>query len=336
MSFKFKDDAVEYAAHRLKRRQRIKAGLEAPFEAITLSDWVSAWLVPRKRGKISSWSGDETKLNNYWLPHLGPKLLHAISRTEIERLLELLITDGLSPAYRNRHRALLHKLYADAIIHEPPHATLNPVTKIALLSEKAPKVAELADKGQAMALIRGYGQHGPQWEVLAGLMALAGARIDEAVVMRFGDVDHHNGTLTFARIWEIKSKSIQQRTKGQREGGQETIMLLPELCEILMKWRARATRQDSDFIVSDSLGGHYTYWQAYRIHNLVMGAHPHLPQITPHGFRHFFGRYLRLLGFSGDDLKGMLRHTDLKVTERYAPIDMRHLQARARLLGVKS
>lgn len=335
--FDRKTDMWEFESMMRVRRQRIRAGLEAPFEPILVKKYVSAWLIQRKLGKKSSWAGDVTKLENFWLPKIGDRILHTLTRTEIERHLDSLIADGLSPAYRNRHRALLHKLFQDAIRHEPPHATHNPVTRIPQLSEKT-KVRHygfLTQREEALGYVAGYRTHGPQWGILAAIMAFSGARIDEAVVMKWMDFDWERMVIAISRIWEIKSKKIQDRTKGQREGGTDYVLLLPELKRMLLEWQ-QATRfgAPSDFIVCDARGRHYTYWQAKRIHDAVVTASPALPKITPHGFRHFFGRYLRSLGFQSDDLKGIMRHTDARVTERYSPIDMRHLVDKAVKLGL--
>jgi integrase len=243
--FDRREDYWEFVSMMRARRQRIRSGLEAPFHALKLGQFVSSWLVSRRLGKASSVSGDVTKLTNFWVPRLGDRLLHTITRTEIERLLDGLIVEGLSPAYRNRHRALLHKLWNDAIRSEPPHATTNPVTKIKLLSEKTKTRTRgaLTQREHAFAYFEGYAKHGPQWRVLAAIMALAGARIDEAVVMKWGDFNLALMTVTFARIWEIKTKSIQERTKGQRDGGEEAVLLQPELHTILTQYRAQSTPQ---------------------------------------------------------------------------------------------
>lgn len=181
-------------------------------------------------------------------------------------------------------------------------------------------------------VMEGFGQH---WKALAAILVLSGARIDEALVLKWSDVKWDNAHIEISRIWEPRTGEIKDRTKGLRDGGTEPVLLLPELKKILREHRMKsAYDKESHFIVCDAWGKHYTYWQAYRIHNLAIEAGK-FPKITLHGMRHTAGRYFRSLGFQGDDLKGLMRHKDSKTTEGYAPIDMRHLVERSVQLGLE-
>jgi integrase len=323
--FDRKIDCIEWEAKIRVRTQRILEGLEIAFDPITFGEFAEEWKRSRKKGKKSSWAGEVTKLDNVWLKKFGHKLMNTITKKEIADELDGLIEQGLSPAYRNRHRAMLHKMWEDARDHEPPYVSTNPLSKIPLLKEpeSSPNQGLLRTREDALKFIEAYGVHGPSWKVACGVMAFAGLRVDEMVALKFEDLDFERSTIAVSKTWDIKTKRIVHRTKGMREGGTEHVLMLPELRAILLEWKALTLfRRPQDFVVPDTRGKHLTYWKVKRIHDLV-------------GFRHFCGVYLRALGFQGDDLKGLMRHSDSKTTERYSPIDMRHLLERATKLGIE-
>ncbi len=339
-SFDLKADMLEYEFIQRRRRQRIRAGLEIPFEPRKLSDWLwskDGWIERRKMGKKASWVGEIPKLEKFWLPRVGTKLMHEITISDLQSGFQELKAQGLAPATINRHRSLLHTIWNDAAKEDPPVVTLNPLAQIPLLSEKV-KVQphghfEEADMRKYLITSESFGF---QWFVLASIQLLAAARIDEAVVLKWKDVSWENATILVERIWEIASKTIQKRTKGNRgEGGEEFLIVLPELMKVLLVWKEKTRHaRPNDFIVCDAIGRHYTYWQAKRIHDLIV-KQAGLPEVTPHGLRHTAGRYLRRLGFQGDDLKGLMRHKDSKTTEVYSPVDMKYLVERARRQGLE-
>lgn len=333
--FMTKADMEEFEYAKKRSRMRIKAGLEIAFEPMTLRDFLALWKPRRMRGKKSSWAGEIQKLDSFWLPRLGDEKMHTLSKGRLERELEALIADGLSPAYRNRHRSLLHKIWEDAKEWDPPCVSLNPVTAIDILSEKLRvRPHGYLEIAEMHILIGKAKERGPQWAVLYSLLCFSGLRIGEAIVLKWGDVDSLRSAIKVERIWEIASKSIKYRTKGQREEGSfEHVVILKELDEILAAWRdASKFSHDHDWVVCNEVGGHYTYWQVERVHNRILKA-AGLSGVTLHGLRHTFGRYARSLGFQGDDLKGLMRHKDVRVTEIYSPVDMRHLAERAMKLN---
>lgn len=344
-SFDRKIDMLEWEAQVRIRRQRVRAGLEIILEEMTFRDFVmlpGGWLARRKKGKRSTWLPEEQKINSFWLGLLGDKKMNRITKKELESGFELLRTRDLAPATLNRHRSLLHTIWRDAKDSEPPIVLTNPVAAIPLLKEKN-KVNPhgYLDQDGMVKYLAAIEAFGLQWVVWAALQMFPGGRVDEVLVLKWKDVSWEGRAILVERIWEISSKEIVKRTKGNRgESDQlEHLIILDELMVYLRKWFGMTKwNRPNDFIVCDPrTGKYYTYWQAKRIHDLVV-EQAGLPKVTPHGLRHTAGRYLRRLGFQGDDLKGLMRHKDLKTTEGYSPIDLNYLVSRverARKEGLK-
>lgn len=309
----------------------LNVGGELDFSPESFRAFATAWLSKRKlRYPRSTWSGEEGKLEHVWLPLLGDRLMHEIRRREILPTLDKLVANGLSPATHNRHRALLHRLWTEAITSDPQRAFLNPIAGIAPLREAPKRRARWLREHDAERYVEAMYEQGRHFGLVASLLVWSGCRICEALAVTWGDVDFRFATITIRRIREVVSGEFFERTKGQRAGGSYSVIMPPRLQSSLERAiEALGTPDSNAFVCASNEGGKPpTYWQVYRAHGIAI-KRARVSSVTPHGIRHFFATNLQQAGLHRDEIRVCLGHSSAQVTDRYIHGDVGHLVAKA-------
>lgn len=286
----------------------------------------------------ATWKSDESKLRRIWLPRFGKRLLTSITTPEIEKVLNDLMYEGpeegrISPATRNRHRALWSTMYESAI--KAGHATINPVSAIPVLSEKLKtrKIMHWKEENHPLAYIDAAYDYFELLGVWAMTLVWSGLRIGESIALKWNDIDFESETLTVSRIFDTSTGKIFDRTKGQGAGGTRTVPLFPILANALLVWRTKAPhRADRDYVFAKKDGGHYAYSFFYVAHgNITEDAK--VPLIRIHDIRHTFATNAEKAGFSPAQIQDMLGHADLKTTMGYTHVDKKHLLDKGKAIG---
>lgn len=338
-SFTKREDAVEYEALILRTRERVRAGLERPLTPITFREHADTWLTKRMQTHPkSTWSGEKGKLERIWLPFLGGRLLHTITSTDLTRELDRLAKDdGISPATRNRHRALLHTLFEAAAKDKLIGAGMNPAADVELLPEAKKKIDLWKTTDESEAYIREAFRLNPVYGVYATLQLWVGCRISETLALQWQDVDWEARQVTIRRIAETASREILERTKGQGAGGSYNAPLFPRVAAVLRDWQAATEyKAPTDFILASADAGKpFTYWQINRIHRALLKV-AGLKRLTIHDLRHVYASNAEKAGFSKGELQRMLGHASITTTEIYTHMDTDHLVEKAKRLGFAS
>ncbi len=338
LSFSTKADALEAEHYYRRQRQRIQAGLDIPWNPIYFEVFAKDWLASRKKSKAknkSTWAGEEARLNAVWLPLFHGRYLHTITKQEIARKLEvLMLVDKLSPATRNRHRAMLHTIFQSAVKAEPPVLAKNPVSGIPALSEKK-KTRETGgwkNSEDTETYLQASYAIAPVWGTLFTFLAWSGARVGEALALRWSDIVYSKSKINISRLLDSTTGKIYERTKGQREGGKYELLLLPRVAEALQKWRAISPKPAQDDLVFVDAGGRVlNYWKAHGAHVKAISA-AKVPSISLHGLRHVFASNSRKAGMSREDIREVLGHEDARTTDIYIDDDIESLVEKARRL----
>jgi hypothetical protein len=88
-SFTRKADAEDFAQAERRKRQLMRAGLEAPRDETLLIDYSKTFLSKRYKSMPSSTADqDEGRLRNYWLEKFGLRALSTITSAEIKAQLD--------------------------------------------------------------------------------------------------------------------------------------------------------------------------------------------------------------------------------------------------------
>lgn len=325
-SFLRKEDAQEFETQEKRRRQLTRAGMEAPKKEILFLDYVKSWLTKRSTGKLSTFRQDEGRLKNYWVEPFGIYPLQSLTTAMIkERLDQIQFELKHSPADRNRHRALLHKLFQDAYLED--RVVHNPVSKIRLIDEskKTRSSGTIQTPGDQDAYLRELYTIGQHYGVLGDLMLWTGARIMAAAAIQYRDIDFQLGVIRIRRLLERASGTIQERTKGAGDLGEETVPLFPRLRDrIILRRNASEYTRPSDFIACQADGSPIPYETFMRAHERAVLA-AEVPRFTPHALRKAFATNAKRAGYTRSEIREMLGHSSDAVTGRYDLKDIEHL-----------
>jgi integrase len=352
--FEKRSDAMAWETHMRTTRQLVRDGLQRPTMKVLVYDFVADWV---KKAELTDLPGTfQPKARNarhvvrWW----GTRLMHSVTREEIEERLDELMEVGppderpteprtgkkigkppapWSPATRNRMLAMLHKLFEDARLSRPPVLKENPTDGIPYLEEKPTrKVAELTEEQTELFIRQMELERGLLWGTLSETLAGTGARIGNVLALPWEDVDFERNRIRIRRMLDRATGEVVDRTKGQGEGGGYTIPMLPRLRGKLLAWKKETRfRKPADFIFTMD-GKPFTYDSVtQRMERTVRRAK--LPKITPHAFRHWLATQMKNAGFTLAERKEMLGHESESMTERYTHDDIESLSSRVTELG---
>lgn len=172
-------------------------------------------------------------MQKWILPNFGERSIQRIQSREFERFLDGLVTEvGLSPATRNRVRAVLHKIYSDAKCDEL--LTVNPIIRIPVFKEPKQTFDYWHSLEECQAYLACAEQENASFYVFAVLALNTGARIGELLALTNADVDLDRRRINLSKIKEYRSGKICQRTKG---GGDRWLGINDEVFSVLTNRR---------------------------------------------------------------------------------------------------
>lgn len=289
-------------------------------------------LVLSKEISAPTLNSDEIRLERM-LPAFARKRLCEITPSHVDKFLDLLILKGKAPATRNRYRALLHTIFKYAI--RGGYCTRNPVAEIPILSEKIKRRQvdywktnserdRYIEAAFAMNFVYGIG---------ATIMCLGGCRVSEMMALQFQDIEWDRSYIRVRRIIERMTVTVQDRTKGQKAGGEYQMLMLPRLKTLLTKWFHIAPRsKPTDFIVQRPDGRHFDYDVYSKIHEKII-IRAGVKRITLHDIRRTFASSMERAGFHKAEIGEALGHETLSATEAYTLMDVSHLVDKANKVG---
>jgi integrase len=111
---------------------------------------------------------------------------------------------------------------------------------------------------------------------------------------------------------------IEERMEWQPKGVEGKVLIHPELSKILVPMKAVAT---SDFLFPHPDGGPWRFHLNHKLHEISdMAKLPEKPRV--HDLRHTVGATLRRAGVGLETIQGVLRHSCLEDTLRYAKYEI--------------
>ena len=267
------------------------------------------------------------------LPAFARKRLCEITPSQIDKFLDLLILKGKAPATRNRYRALLHTIFKYAI--RAGYCKRNPVAEIPILSEKIKRrqVDYWKTNSERDRYIEAAFKMNAVYGMGAMIMCLGGPRVSEMLALQFGDIEWDRNYIRVRRIIERMSVTVQDRTKGQRAGGEYQMLMLPRLKAELVLWVQRSPyKKPTDFIVHRPDGRFFDYDTYAKIHEKII-LRAGVKRITLHDIRRTFASSMERAGFHKAEIGEALGHETLSATEAYTLMDVSHLVDKANRVG---
>ena len=257
-----------------------------------------------------------------FFPLVGIKPLTEISSSEWTELLNQLRTSrNWSNATFNRRRSLLMSFYNWCM--EEGLALLNPMTSIRKLREieKETKFLTPSELEVFFAAIDGN-----KHRVCFYILLNTGMRVSEALGLSWKDVDLRGGWIRISKIYCKGTKKVENRTKSGRV---RIIGLNNALRDILETEKSRkAFKAPDDLIVAGDNGfspGHNSIRFSFEQCLKAAGLEPR----GIHELRHTFASHFMMSGGTLWDLKTILGHSSIDLSERYSHFSPSHMKEKA-------
>jgi integrase len=288
--------------------------------ATTLAEAAEDWLAQAEVGIIRTRSGDPYKpsalrtyrhaLEGKLLPRLGSRRLSAISRNDLQDLVDQLVADGQAPSTVRNAILPLRAIYRRAV--DRGTVALNPTRKLQLPAvrgkrERTARADEAADLLNALPVTE---------RALWATALYAGLRRGELQALDWTDIDLEHNLIHVHQAWDRKAGLIPPKSRaGTRQVPIPTILRKDLLNHQLLHGRPSegfvfSNKHARPFDPQTTLTRARKAWQ-------TAGLQP----ITLHECRHTYAAYMIAAGINAKALSTYMGHTSITVTlDRYGTL----------------
>lgn len=216
---------------------------------------------------------------------------------------------GLSLVSVRKHISVLKQSLNYAVVCD--YIQTNPAQYIKLPRQKnkLTKRTVLLTSDEAQHVINAFENHPLQLFVLIGLYY--GLRKSELIGLRWSAIDFDKDTLTVNHT-VVKCLSIERKDSTKTENSLRTFQLLPEIKEQLLRMRKNSAAE-SEYIFCRADGSPLRPDSVLRSFQRVLRNH-NLPTMRLHDIRHSTASILFDKGWSLEDVKEWLGHSDIETT----------------------
>lgn len=348
--FRTKELADRWYRKMSDQKDAARAGLDLPPEAISLGEFAKKFIASRyKAYDHNTFVNDEQRMRTYVLPYrpdpnlppFAERELDQISSAEWRGLFEYMVGDlGKSKSTANRVRALVSKMYNDALEANPPLARENPIhRRVKPFDERKTRIKKIKNnfwqrREDMIAYLASARVEEPGYFIYTMIGCNTGLRDSQKVPLQWRDFNPVLRTLTIERSYQASNYTIKAGSKGWAEGEDYVVGVNDTLYRVLSWWKG-TTRfpRPTDFICSRSDGSHFQVWHLRKAHERIM-KRARVPRITPHGVRHTYATHYLEAGGSLENLQRMLGHKDISTTQIYTHVIPRTMKDKANTLNV--
>lgn len=297
-----KPGALKYE---LLLRQKLAKGepLDPPEKMPSFNAFAKSWFATyvKSNNKHSEILSKEMILRVHLLPYFAPRPLDKIRSLDVEQYKAQKIAEGLSFKTINNHLAVLHKSLQCALEWEVipnlpiiKKLRLAPLRHDFLTLEECQKLLMAADG---------------MWHAMITVALGTGLRFGELIALRWQDVDFASGTLTVCQSY---AKGVLGSPKNNRI---RQIPLSGAVTRVLFQMR-----KPHGLVFTNPHGAPLKHSVPFRtLHRLCHKAG--LRPIGWHVLRHTFASHLAQAGANLASVQGLLGHSDIRMTMRYAHIN---------------
>ncbi len=332
--FSRKVDADRWYQEKLREKELVESGMSPTRTGTTLKTFADEWMQKRKdNGKpMSSWAIESQRMRDYVLPKFGSRSLDRITTREWETLFDALVVErDLSPATRNRIRAILSKMYNDAIRLEV--VASNPVSLVSKLKESMDTWDYWHSADEVHAYLSAAKSEGAAFQVFAHLALNTGARIGEILALRWADINFSQRRFRIAKIYEESTGQVVERTKshvarwlGINEGLNSTLLELRNQIK---------PKSSSDYLVLNN-SGEIIREKVMRTAHCRVCKQANLKVIRIHDLRHTYASHYIMNGGGLAELQMLLGHSTPIMTQKYAHLSAGFLESKASVVSFTS
>lgn len=286
---------------------------------MTVEKWLHYWLndiCPVRGLKPNTMRSHRSKVERYIIPHIGHLTLERLAPEHLRAMYARLADQGLSENTLVQTHAILRRAlkvavrerkapYNVADLIDPPQPEKNP--RRGLSVEQAQKVLRLAGDD-------------PRWYVALYL----GMRQGEALALRWCDIDLHGGVLHVERsVSVMPGGGYVYGTPKTRLSQAPLPLPTPVLSRLQVKWaqHVAAGGGPEDLVFTRADGSPVpprADWAAWR--DLL--AEAEVPHVPLHAARNTTATLLRHFGVVEQDVRDIMRHSTVAMTNHYQGDDL--------------
>ncbi|MFC1535164.1 tyrosine-type recombinase/integrase [Thermodesulfobacteriota bacterium] len=275
-------------------------------------------LSPKTHEDYCIWLRMETR-------NFGEKLLCQMTRAEVETYRNKLASEYTNVT-ANKHLSVIKKVFAHSF--KLNAVIIDPVADIPYLSEKKHERNAFLLPRKLDLLIEASKKNRAKFYLPAIIYLAAehGASKQEILSLKWVDIDFEFGETGIIRLF---------RTKNGRE---RVEYIMPRAREALITWREHLEQKRKKSRLSQPVSGHvFCRIDGTPIKSFSRSWRTSLEEAGIEGFhfhdlRHTFASNLLLSGASLKDVKEMIGHSDISMTDRYSHLTLAHkLQKQSQL-----
>ena len=313
-----------------------KNGVQLARCDLRFADFCEQWL-PLYRAEVKNCSYNTAKVFcEVWLsPHLEHLRLDEITSHDLILLREKMIRVGRKPRTINYAISIIGKIFNDAMAPGKPWnmRLSNPALAIKPLPIDL-KDLPYWDSAEVVSFLKTAEEKFEDDYPLYCFLLNTGARIGEACALHWDQIDFTNNSIQIRRNVDWVRMSVEKTTKNH---DMRTIGIVPELLKVLVKLFEKQGRPLRDKLVfPNQTGGLRSLTNLRRRSFLPIIKSANLRQITIHDLRHTFAAHFVMNEGKIYDLKKILGHRDIKMTERYAHLSPEYIQQQTGIIGFDS
>ncbi|MDD9950083.1 MAG: tyrosine-type recombinase/integrase [Zetaproteobacteria bacterium] len=321
-NFERKADAAAW-----EREQRLHLSTDG--QAITarsrtlLSGFVDQWLTDyaELNKSASSIQSDKGILRNHILPAFGHLHLGRIRTYDVELWLSALSKEKrLSPKTCNNCLGLFKKIFNDAIRLE--FLAKNPAQSIRPL-KLPPLQTSFLVSHEVSRFLKYLRENKPEYSLVYSLAVYCGLRRGEMRALKWNCVDFGK------RLIEVRYSYcfVSKRLKAPKSNRTRCVPIYSSLMGILAREKARSGSEwvvnGFDFEHADRITRRWTQMAG-------------VPSVRFHDLRHTFASGYAMSGGNLYELKELLGHSTIQMTERYSHLSEAHMMGKTEILNFES
>jgi site-specific recombinase XerD len=273
-----------------------------------------------QRKRSTSLEKDRQMNRDFVSPEIGQLRINEISSLHFQRIVNKMITSGLSKSSTNKviehFKAVFNYSYSNELIARNPSKNVKkfklPKKEMKYLSK------EYVDKLLTYTHHKYQGEE--RWKhVLYLTFFLTGERLGEVLGLQWSQIHFEEDAILVNQIWCSKEHKIVDTTKGKKD------LRLPMNSYLKKELASIRNSRKGEFIFSqngdrpiDASNFRSRIW----FKDLEEAG---IPRIRIHDSRHTYASLFMMSGGDIYDLKMLLNHSTVAMTEKYAKLSPKHL-----------
>ncbi len=279
------------------------ADRQAEKAALTVAEFVEQRFLPHQKARKKSWDEDVKLLRKRILPAWGGKLLSDINTSDIQRLHDGVVAEGLTPATANRHLCLVKRMLSLALVWG--EIAKDPARPVRLHRENGQRSRYL-NEGEIAGLLAALDADPDRVGAsVIRLLLMTGARAGEALAARWEHIDLERG------IWTLPNP----------KGGRVAHKPLGAAAVALLRSQTRV--EGNPFVFPGDRPGDHRYALRWTWDRVCKQAG--IEGCRVHDLRHTFASLLVSRGVSLFVVQKLLNHSTPSMTQRYSHLAPDHL-----------